>query len=108
MSETRQARLVAGSIYQENILFFCGFYQPFGQRAEVIFGHAILPFQEVGNALGFYAQFHAAKAGEKQIHLILKPGRGAQIFCRALYDLDFPAVHFEKSPPRWKFINCDE
>src|SRR5579864_7018879 len=36
------------------------------QRAPIVPGHAVLPFQEIGDALGLDAELHAHQAGQQQ------------------------------------------
>jgi len=41
----------------------------FRQPAAVVLRHAVLPFQEIGNGLGFDADLNPAQAGQQQVHL---------------------------------------
>src|SRR4029077_521781 len=64
--------------FQKNVEFFFGGRQSFGEAAAVVFGHAVLPLEEVGDALGFDANFDAAQAGEQQMHFAAKAGGAAE------------------------------
>src|SRR5689334_18976714 len=47
--------------------FFRGEYS-FGQLASVVLGHAVLPFQKLGNGLRLNAHFHPAQTGQQKPH----------------------------------------
>lgn len=82
--------------------------EAFGKRAAIVFGHAVLPLEEVGDALRLDANFDAAEAGEEQVHLVAESGGGAEIFRRGMDEFNASAAEFEK-PPTWgKFFHLDE
>jgi hypothetical protein len=56
--------LVPSDRLQKHILFFVGRNQTLGQSAAIVFGHAILPFKKVGDALRLDANLDPAQAGE--------------------------------------------
>src|SRR5580658_8554691 len=82
--------------------------QSFGQGATVVFGHAVFPLEEVGDALRFDADFDAAQTCEEKIHFVLEAGRRAQVFGRWLRALDLAAADFQQSPADGKFADLDE
>ena len=51
--------------FEENVQFFFGGGKAFGKRAAVVFRHAVLPLEEVSDALRLDAHFDAAQAGEQ-------------------------------------------
>src|SRR5271166_6045091 len=77
---------------EKEVWFFLGGYNAFWQNSLVVLGQAILPLQEFSQVLGLDTDFDAAKAGEKQIHLIAKAGCSAKIFRARLAQFDLPVV----------------
>jgi hypothetical protein len=49
----------------------------FGQAPAVVLHQAVFPFEEIGDGLRFDADFHAAQAGQQQVHLPHQAGFGA-------------------------------
>lgn len=57
LAQLRRLRL------KEYVCFIIRCLQSFGQRPAVIFSHAVLPFQKIGDILRFDAYFNTAQAG---------------------------------------------
>src|SRR6266478_5509808 len=83
-------------------LFLCN--QSFGQCAPVVLRHAVLPLQEVGDALRFNADFHSPQTRQQKIHLVLEPDRGTQILRRRLNPLNLAPPNFQQPPSYGKFL----
>src|ERR1039458_453559 len=84
--------------FEESVEFFFGGSQSLGQGAAVVFGHAVLPLEEVGDALGFDADLDAAQAGEQQIHFGLEAGGAAEILSGGMRGFDSAASVFKQAP----------
>lgn len=50
---------------KKDIQLFLGCRQSLGQRPAIVFRHAVLPFQEIGNALGFDPHLNPAQTGQQ-------------------------------------------
>ena len=71
---------------------------PCGTGAAVVLLHAVFPLEEFGDGLGLDADFHAAQAGQQQIHLIGQAGRGAEVAGGAAHDFDLALAQFQQTP----------
>src|SRR6266576_5854284 len=82
--------------------------QSLWQSSAVVFGHAILPFEEVGNALRLDADFYASQAGKQQVHFVAKADGSAQILRRGSEHLNVPAPTFQETPAGRQFLKLDQ
>lgn len=89
LAQLRKLRL------KEYVCFIIRCLQSFGQRPAIIFSHAVLPFQKIGDILRFDAYFNTAQAGQQQIHLVTKAGGAAQILHRLSHNFDSSAAAFQ-------------
>src|SRR5579872_962244 len=101
MAETEELGLdvsgFAGGI-EKAIAFLFGRNDSLRQSAAVVFRHAVLPFQKIGDRLRLNANFDAAETRQKQIHLVAEAGGSAQVFGGGRDHVDFTVVIGEQSP----------
>jgi len=95
--------------YQVRVAFVRNGRQFPGINAAVIFQKPVLPFKKLGDGLRLDADFHAAQAGQQQVHFVFHAGGGALAAAWGLDAQFHPAPGaFQQAPARGQFLGRNQ
>src|SRR5579863_4436437 len=94
--------------FEKMVGLFLGWRHSSGQAAAVVVGHAIFPFEKIGDGLRLDPDFHPPQAGQKKIHLRLESTGATQILLRRPNHFDRPRPVFEQTPSGRHFFGTGQ
>src|SRR5437667_4529391 len=75
------------------------------QPPPVVLRHAVLPLEEVSDALRLDAHFDSPQACQQEVHFVAEADRSPQVFCGWLQLLYFSPADFKQAPASREFAN---